>query len=120
MKDIVHFNEIVNDSKGLWLSGLFGSIIGWSPDKSFYEHKTMFFSIVKKLLDKQEIKFCSPNDPLGKMIPYWDVESEVIIDFLEQHWPKEANDECDDDLNFYFYEMPALLWKNEFGNYVGS
>lgn len=120
MKNIIHFNEIVNDSRGLWLSGLFGSVVGWNPDKSFCEHKVIFFSVIKELLDKQEIKFCSPDDPLGTKIPYWNVDNEKIIDFLEKNWPQKANDECDDDLNLYFYEMPAVLWKNENDDYVGS
>ena len=120
MEKTLHFNEILNDSKGLWLSGFFGSIVGWNPNKSFYEHKSIFFSMIKELLDDQVIKFCSPNDPLGKVIPYWDTNSQEIVNYLEQHWPENAKAEDDDELNFYFYEMPAILWRNESGKYVGS
>ncbi len=42
MEKVVHFDEIISDAKGLWLSGLFGSIVGWNPNKSFYEHRIIF------------------------------------------------------------------------------
>jgi hypothetical protein len=29
-KPIPNFDQIVHDSKGLWLSGLFGSVVGWN------------------------------------------------------------------------------------------
>ena len=120
MKKISHFNEIVDDSGGLWLSGLFGAVVGWNPDNSFYENKDVFFSIIEELLNEQVIKFCSPDDPLGKVTPYWDTDSKIIINFLKQHWPENANSEEDDELNFYFYEMPAVLWLDETGKYLGS
>ncbi|EPL9571484.1 hypothetical protein MMK73_003591 [Providencia rettgeri] len=120
MEKTIHFDEIIGDAKGLWLSGLFGAVVGWNPNKSFYENKNIFFSIIEELLDKQTIKFCSPEDPLGKVIPYWDTDNKNIVNFLKQYWPNSANTEEDDDLNFYFYDMPAVLWKTESGEYVGS
>ena len=120
MEKILHFDEIIDDAKGLWLSGLFGSIVGWNPNKSFYEHKNLFFYVIKKLLDDQVIKFCSPDDPLGKNISYWNANSQEIVNYLEVHWPENSVEEDDDELNMYFYEMPAILWKDESGKYVGS
>lgn len=120
MEKVVHFDEIISDAKGLWLSGLFGSIVGWNPNKSFYEHRIIFFSMIKALLDEQVIKFCSPDDPLGRVVPYWNANSQEIVNYLEQHWSENAKAKDDDDLNFYFYEMPAILWKDESGKYMGS
>ncbi|WP_419209910.1 hypothetical protein ABRP32_12735 [Providencia manganoxydans] len=120
MKKISHFNEIVDDSRGLWLSGLFSAVVGWNRDNSFYENKDVFFSIIEELLNEKVIKFCSPDDPLGKVIPYWDTDNKVIVNFLKQHWPENANAEEDDELNFYFYEMPAVLWLDEKEKYIGS
>ncbi|ENU1228622.1 hypothetical protein ABN306_18290 [Providencia huaxiensis] len=120
MEKTLHFDEIIGDAKGLWLSGLFGSIVSWNPNKCFYEHRGIFFSMIKELLEKQIIRFCSPDDPLGKNIPYWNANSQEIVNHLEQYWPENAKAEDDDDLNFYFYEMPAILWMDGSGKYVGS
>ncbi|WON77126.1 hypothetical protein [Serratia sp. UGAL515B_01] len=120
MKNVLNFEEIVQDSRGLWLSALFSSIIGWNPGNDLSDYKDMFFSVLKRLLDDDIVRFCRPDDPLGKMQNYWEAETETIINYLCQRWPEGIADENDESLNMYFYEVPAILWLSESGDYVGS
>ncbi|EQC00010.1 hypothetical protein [Photorhabdus temperata] len=120
MKLVPNFEQIVNDSRGLWLSGLFGSIIGWNPGYDLPTYKEMFFITLKILLDKDIIRFCEPTDPLGHNIAHWKTDSNTIIRYLRECWPEGISHEDDENLNIYFYEVPAILWSDGTGNYLGS
>ncbi|ARJ41795.1 hypothetical protein B1H58_07015 [Pantoea alhagi] len=80
----------------------------------------LFFDVVKELLDNQSVRFCSPQDPPGKDEPYWNVDSETIISYLKANWPQGVTDENDEELNNYFYFIPAILWSDGTGHYIGS
>ncbi|QBH98406.1 hypothetical protein EKN56_19610 [Limnobaculum zhutongyuii] len=120
MNIVPNTEKIIKDSKGLWLSGLFGSTIGWNPDHALSTYKNMFFNIIKVLLDDGAVRFCRPDDPLGKKEPYWKTDSDTIINYLQENWPDNVTDENDEELNMYFYEMPAILWRDDSGKYIGS
>lgn len=120
MNNVPNFKEIVSESNGLWVSALFGAIVGWNPNQEFTVYKNMFFDVVKELLDNQVIRFCSPQDPLGKDEPYWNVDSDTIISYLKEKWPQGVTDENDEELNNYFYFIPAILWSDGTGHYIGS
>ncbi|WP_140921498.1 hypothetical protein [Limnobaculum xujianqingii] len=120
MNIISNLEEIIEDSKELWLSGLFGSIIGWNPGYDIPVYKDMFFNIIRILLDQEVVRFCRPDDPLGRKEPYWKADSDTIVNYLQENWPDNVTDENDEELNMYFYEMPAILWRDEAGNYKGS
>jgi hypothetical protein len=50
------------------------------------------------------------RDPLGHSIPYWKADTDVIIEYLLEKWPKKALNRDDMGLNDYFYDVPAILW----------
>lgn len=61
MKPIEHIEEIVEDSFGLWATGLFGSISSWNLTFSFDERKDAFFELIDRLLRDGKIKFIAPG-----------------------------------------------------------
>ncbi len=38
--------------------------------------------MIKALLDEQVIKFCSPDDPLGRVVPYWNANIKKLLIIL--------------------------------------
>ncbi len=117
---IEHVEEICRDSFALWSSGFFSAISGWNPDLTFEEHKEAFFWLLKKLLDEGKVICCPPDDPLCRIHRGWTTSSDEIIAYWRAHWPESAEDENDTDLNFYFYEMPGIIWLGEDGKWYGS
>ena len=114
---VVNFEKIYEDSFGLWVSGLFGAISGNNPGISFEEHKEVFFWILEQWIQSGKILFCDPQDPLGKP---WKADAKEIILYLKERWPESAKAEDDENLNLYFYEIPAILWVGEDGKLHGS
>lgn len=114
---IANEEKIYKESFGLWLSGLFSAIGGNNPTMPFEERRRAFFDLLRLWLRKNKIAFCNPSDPLNAI---WEADAETIVSYLESHWPSDANDENDPDLNIYFYEMPAILWVEDDGQLIGS
>jgi hypothetical protein len=113
---ISNFEKIYSDSFGLWVSGLFSAIEGNNRGLSFDNQREAFFEIIKLWLDQGGIKFCKPTDPLSEV---WHVRSDQIVEYLKSHWPQHATNEDDDDLNMYFYEIPAIFWVGSDGKLHG-
>ena len=112
----INEDKIYEDSFGLWVSGLFGAISGNYPELTFDEQKGVFFKLVHKWLSNGMILFCSPEDPLGKP---WDADADHIVEYLLELWPSAAKSKKDVELNFYFHEIPAILWVKD-GKIYGS
>lgn len=101
---------------------------------TFALHKEIFFWVLGKLLREGKIAFddpygepwtydpysSDPNRPEQDEAHLWKAEPEEIIAYLQKRWPKDANDEHDLELNYYFYEMPYILWSGEDGRWYGS
>lgn len=133
MKQIEHFDEIVRDSFGLWITGLFSSISGWNPDLSFAEHREAFFWLIERLLRMGRIKFiapgadcyASPKNPHPRLTIHdeaaqWKEAPEVIVARLRAQWPVHVSDENDLDLVTYFYSIPGIIWVGDDGALVAS
>jgi hypothetical protein len=61
MDDFAQIDKIVEDSFGLWITGLFSTISGNSPGITFHSHRDAFFRIVEQLLQTGRIKFIAPG-----------------------------------------------------------
>lgn len=109
-------NKIYEDSFGLWVSGLFSAISGNYPEITFDDQKDVFFKLIHKWLNSGMILFCDPEDPLGKA---WETDADHIVEYLLGLWPSVAKSENDLDLNYYFHEIPAILWVKD-GKIYGS
>ncbi|WP_323120833.1 hypothetical protein [Burkholderia alba] len=133
MKSVEHVDEIVRDSFGLWVSGLFSAIGSWNPMFSFEEHKDAFFWMIDRLLRDGKIKFiapgvdcyASPENPNPRYTIYdkdahWSDVPEVIVESLRSQWPEGARDENDVDLMTYFYSIPGIVWVGDDGSLVAS
>ncbi|MGS0604597.1 hypothetical protein WMO32_21870 [Xanthomonas oryzae pv. oryzicola] len=131
--EIEKLNEMACNSFGLSLSALFSSVEGQYPDFGFYQRKEIFFVAVEKLLKEGKIKFIapgadcyvSPQRPSPELSientkAHWNESADKIIKYLKERWPKDAADDNDDELNIYFYEVPSVIWIDEFGNYFSS
>lgn len=131
--EIRKIDKIANDSFGLSLSSLFSFIEGQYTELDFYQRKEIFFLVIEKLLKQRKIKFIapgadcyvSPENPspefsIENTEAHWNESAENIINYLKKRWPKDAMDDDDDELNIYFYEVPAVIWIDEFGNYFSS
>ena len=110
-------SEIISNSFGMWISALFGNIKAYNQDIDFIEHKKEFFCLLKMLLDAKKIYFEYPESSCGSQI-VWEADSNKIIQYLLEHWPKKARDE--NDLDTYFYEIPVILWVGENGKFYAS
>lgn len=113
-----HKEEIISDAFGLWISALFSDICGYNPELSFSEQKKYFFSLLKELLDSGKIKFSTPNEFWVDGNNIWEVENSVVINYLMEKWPKQAQSEM--ELIDYFYEIPAVIWVAEDGTLHAS
>lgn len=133
MKPIEHIDEIVRDSFGLWITGLFSAISSWNPTLSFEEHKEAFFWLIDRLLRAGKVKFVapgadcytSPENPQPRLTiedneAQWHEVPEVIVARLRAEWPEHARDENDLDLTTYFYSIPGIIWVGEDGRLVVS
>lgn len=101
---IEQIDEIVEDSFGLWIDGLFGSISTWNPDIStFQEHKEAFFWLVEHLLRTGKIKFFTPNELWRGGDDIWDADVPTIIKYLRSCWPVGADSKNSVDLVYYFF-----------------
>lgn len=110
-------DEIFKNVRGLWISSLFSEIDSQMADCDFSLKKDFFFKILRGWLEEGKIVFCNPNDPLAEV---WKETPSHIIEYLIEKWPLNAKNSTDEDLNIYFYEIPALLWLCEDGSYAGS
>jgi hypothetical protein len=133
MKSIEHIDEVVRDSFGLWITGLFSAISGWNPTLSFDEHKTAFFWLIERFLREGKIKFIAPGadcymsaeNPHPRLAiqdheAHWNAPPEVIVAQLLAQWPQHTRDENDLDLLTYFYSIPGVIWVGEDGALVAS
>lgn len=124
---------IARDAFGLWISGLFKTVVGWHPELTFDQHKNEFFLVLKELLDAGVIKFIAPGadvyvsnlnpDPAFKIEDescHWSIEAEDIVCYLRSQWPRDVAHEDDEDLVMYFFEMPSIIWVDDEGNYLAS
>lgn len=131
MKPIEHIDEIVRDSFGLWITGLFSAISSWNPTLSFEEHKEAFFWLIERLLRAGKVKFIapgadcytSPENPHPRLTiqdseAQWHEAPEVIVARLRAEWPEHARDENDLDLTTYFYSIPGIIWVGADGRLV--
>jgi hypothetical protein len=115
---LIDKEEMLANAFGMWISALFSDIAGYNPHMSFTEQKLNFFVLVRELLDAGKIKFCTPNEFWSEGNDVWDVDSQKIVEYLQSKWPESAQSEA--DLSEYFFEIPAVLWIDEQGNFVGS
>jgi hypothetical protein len=120
MMKLDHANEIVKHAFGMWIIALYGNIKGYNPGLTFSEHNEAFFALLKELLDKNKIRFCAEDDPLGKAGRFWVADSATIIKELRNQWPESARAENDIDVTLYFYKIPAVVWVAEDGSLHGS
>ncbi|RKE24463.1 hypothetical protein B0G76_8351 [Paraburkholderia sp. BL23I1N1] len=133
MSPIEHIDEIIQDSFGLWITGLFSAIGGWNPALSFEQHKAAFFWLIEHLLRTGKIKFIapgadcyvSPENPHPRFTIHddeaqWNDSPEAIVAQLRAQWPQDARDEDDLDLIAYLYSMPGVIWVGDDGTLVAS
>lgn len=133
MKPLAHLDEIVRDSFGLWISGLFSTIGSWNPGLSFEERREAFFWLLEHLLRAGRIKFIapgadcytSPENPHPRLTifdidAHWRDRPESIVAQLRAQWPEHVVDENDVDLSSYFYTIPGIIWVSEDGSLVAS
>lgn len=133
MRQIEHIEQIVSESFGLWISGLFSTIGGWNPNFSFEERREAFFCVIDRLLRQGKIRFVapgadcyiSPSNPAPRLTiedeqAQWRVSPEIITSFLRSQWPADAEDENDVALTDYFYSIPAVIWVADDGKLVAS
>ncbi|MGX9556249.1 hypothetical protein [Pseudomonas sp. CFBP 5750] len=125
--------KIVRDSFGLGLSAIFSSIESWSPGLSFDQRRDKFFFVIESLLNEGGIKFIAPGADcyvspdnekpkfsVADSAAQWDLEAGQIISYLKGKWPKNVASDNDEDLTFYFYEVPGVIWIDERGGYFSS
>jgi hypothetical protein len=133
LKPIEHIDEIIRDSFGLWITGLFSAISGRNPSLTFEEHKEAFFWLLERLLCSGKLKFIapgadcyvSPDNPhprftINDKEAHWHESAEAIVAQLRSQWPEQAHDENDLDLLTYFYSIPGIVWVGEGGELVAS
>ncbi len=133
MTSVEHAAEIIQDSFGLWISGLFSAVRGYNPWMTFAQQKKAFFSLIEYMLVMGKIKFIapgadcyiSPNNPFPRFTihdseAHWKASPKEIVEYLIAHWPEDALDENDVNILLYFYEMPGVIWVREDGSFVGS
>lgn len=133
MSSIEHIDDIVRDSFGLWITGLFSAISGWNPSLSFEEHKDAFFYLLEMLLRIGKIKFIapgadcyvSPGNPRPRLTinddeAHWHEIPERIVAELRAQWPEHVRDENDLDLSTYFYSIPGIIWIGEDGEFIAT
>ncbi|WP_090695012.1 hypothetical protein [Paraburkholderia phenazinium] len=133
MKQIDHIDEIIRDSFGLWITGLFDSIRHWNPTFSFDEHKAAFFDVVRQLLDQGKIMFIapgadcytSPANPHPRYTIYdrdaqWHEPPDEIVRQLVAQWPRHVSNANDPELTVYFYMIPGVIWVDEDGKLYAS
>ncbi len=133
MRPIEHIDEIVRDSFGLWITGLFSTISSWNPTLSFQEHKEAFFWLIEQQLRAGRIKFIapgadcyvSPENPHPRLTiqdeeAQWHETPTAIVAYLRAQWPEHASDENDSDLVTYFCSIPGVIWVGEDGTLVAS
>ncbi|WP_246182224.1 hypothetical protein [Pandoraea capi] len=133
MTGVEHLDDILRDSFGLWISGLFSSIGAWNPKMTFEEKKEAFFGVVYELLEKGRVKFIapgadcyvSPKNPHPSLTifdesAHWREPPGVIVKKLRSRWPPQVKDENDVELAVYFYSIPAIIWVRDDGSLVAS
>jgi hypothetical protein len=112
--------EIIETANGLWLSALFSGISTYNPGTSFNAQRDAFFFLLQSLLERGQIKFVPPQELWREDRPVWDADSSEIVGYFRSRWPSQAWHEDDLILSDYFYEMPAVLWRQADGTYYGS
>ncbi len=88
---------------------------------------------MKYLLNSGKIKFIAPNadcyaspdNPHPKLTTndseaHWDLETEQIINHLKNKWPDEVTSANDEELTYYFYEIPGVIWVDNDGKLIAS
>ncbi|MFC6570825.1 hypothetical protein ACFQDJ_04170 [Pseudomonas brassicacearum] len=92
-----------------------------------------FFFVIESLLNEGRIKFIAPGADcyvspdnekpkfsVADSAAQWDLEAGQIISYLKGKWPKNVASDNDEDLTFYFYEVPGVIWIDERGGYFSS
>ena len=133
MDDSAQIDKIVEDSFGLWITGLFSAISGNSPGMAFHSHRDAFFRVVEHLLQTGRIKFIAPGadcyvspehtNPrftINDRQAQWHASPDEIISYLRDRWPEAACHEHDRLLLDYFYSIPAVIWVGDDGTLVAS
>lgn len=105
--DQIDVDKIYDESYGLWISGLFSCISGSYPEISFENHKEIFFGILTLWLKTGRVYMRSPESPLSGV---WVESPENIVCSLKEKWPASARHEDDINLNYYFFEIPSIVW----------
>ena len=124
------YADCIEAQFGLWITGLFY----WWPDLTLEDQKRAFFLLLRKLLEEGRIKFIKPDadiyfnaehNPNPKLTineveSHWEADTDEILSYLNEKWPHTAKDEHDVELNAYFYEIPAIIWRGDDGKWIGS
>lgn len=69
--------------------------------------------------------YVSPTNPNPKLKvenveAQWRAPVSEIISFLRSRWPDSVREENEENLKYYFYELPGLIWVGEDGRLVAS
>ncbi|KVC60420.1 hypothetical protein WI73_04115 [Burkholderia ubonensis] len=128
-----HIDKIVEDSFGLWITGLFSAISGHMPGISFERHRDTFFQIVEHLLKTGKIKFIAPGadcyvsperpNPrytIDNHDAQWHAPPREIVSYLRDKWPTTATHEDDLVLLDYFYGIPCVICVRDDGTMTAS
>lgn len=104
--------QIFEISHGGWLSGLFSAIPSFVNDISFETHQAIFFQLLAEWFNAGLIKFdYPPLEQYADKQGFWDADNETVMQYLQDHFPKHATSELDDDVNLYFYIVaPPVNW----------
>jgi len=119
MVQVREIDQIALDAFGKWSNALFASIRTYNEYANFSDYKDAFFLILKKFLDERKVYFEDPNSKFGSGT-IWQADTDTIIQYWLDHWPKAADNLGDADLNIYFYKMPAILWVGDDGKLYSS
>jgi hypothetical protein len=121
--------ECVQNQFDLWIIGLFYCF----SDLALDDQKTAFFMLLTRLLKEGKVRFIKPGadfyynertNPNPKFTindieAHWIAPTEHIVQHLKVAWPEEADNKDNSKLNAYFYEIPALIWRDDEGQWHG-
>ncbi|MDR6670370.1 hypothetical protein [Rhizobium sp. 1399] len=133
MRHIEQIDEIVRDSFGLSIAGLFSATSAHTRSLSFEQQKQTFFCLIEQLLTSGRIKFIAPGvdcyvsaanpNPrftISDSEAQWSASPKDIVMQLSAQWPEQVHDEYDVDLVTYFYSIPGIIWVDDDGTLVAS
>lgn len=69
--------------------------------------------------------YVSPDNPSPKFTiadsaAHWDLQPKQIVFHLKDKWPKGVVSDNDENLTFYFYEVPGVIWVDAKGEVYSS